>query len=114
RGPASGQVATVRVYVLPQQRPLPHAVGGHRANLLHELRRRSADLASARRGDDAVGACAVAPDADLQPPLKRTRPTGRQMAGEPLELEVALGGDRVARQELREPVHLAGSERDVD
>ena len=33
---------------------------------------------------------------------------------EALELEVALRAQRVARQELREPVHLAGPEGDVD
>ena len=36
------------------------------------------------------------------------------MAGEALELEVALGGERVAGQELAELVELAGPERDVD
>ena len=36
------------------------------------------------------------------------------MAGEALELEVALGGERVAREELGELVHLPGAEGDVD
>jgi hypothetical protein len=36
------------------------------------------------------------------------------VAGEPLELEEALGGERVAREELGELVHLARAERDVD
>ncbi len=36
------------------------------------------------------------------------------MAGKTLELEVALGGDRVAREELRELVHLSWTEGDVD
>ena len=36
------------------------------------------------------------------------------MAGEALELEVALGGQRVAGQELRQLVDLAGAERNVD
>ena len=42
------------------------------------------------------------------------RPLGRQVAGEALELEVALGGERVGGQELGELVHLAGAEGDVD
>src|SRR3954447_16640291 len=36
------------------------------------------------------------------------------MPGEALELEEALRGDRVAREELSELVDLAGPERDVD
>jgi hypothetical protein len=36
------------------------------------------------------------------------------MTGEPLELEVALRGERVARQELGEAVDLPGAERHVD
>jgi hypothetical protein len=35
------------------------------------------------------------------------------VAGEPLELEVPLGGEAVAREELGELVHLAGAEGDV-
>ena len=38
----------------------------------------------------------------------------RQVAGEALELEEALRGERVAGQELGELVDLAGPERDVD
>ena len=47
-------------------------------------------------------------------PWNVTRPLGRQMAGEPLELEEALGGQRVGREELRELVDLARAEGDVD
>ena len=36
------------------------------------------------------------------------------MAGEALELEEALRGQRVARQELRKTVHLARAERHID
>ena len=56
----------------------------------------------------------------LQPTLICTQPwnsraaLGGQVAGEALELEVALRGQRVAGQELGEPVHLPGTERDVD
>ena len=39
---------------------------------------------------------------------------GRQLAGEALELEVALRRERVAREELGEAVHLARAEGDVD
>ena len=38
----------------------------------------------------------------------------RQVAGEALELEEALGGERVAGEELGELVDLAGAEGDVD
>ena len=47
-------------------------------------------------------------------PWNGARAARRQVAGEALELEVALRAERVARQELREPVHLPGAERDVD
>ena len=56
----------------------------------------------------------------MQPTLICTQPwnvaraLGRQVAGEALELEVALRGQRVAGQELGELVHLARAERDVD
>ena len=54
------------------------------------------------------------PTRDLHPaPGTRARAC-RQVAGEALELEVALRGERVAREELRELVDLAGAERDVD
>ena len=57
---------------------------------------------------------------ELQPtliwtqPWKLAGPLGRQMAGEALEFEEALGGERVAGEELGELVDLAGTERDVD
>ena len=47
-------------------------------------------------------------------PWNVARALGRQVAGEALELEEALGGERVAGQELGELVDLAGPERDVD
>ena len=65
------QVAPVGVDVLAQQRHLAHAVGGQAADLVDELVERPADLAPARRRDDAVRAAAVAPDADLHPRLER-------------------------------------------
>ena len=108
------QVAAVGVDVLAQQRELADAVGDQPAPLLDQLRERTRDLAPARRRDDAVGAVAVAPDRDLHPGLHLAGALGRQVAGEALELEVALRGERVRRQELGELVHLAGAERDVD
>ena len=42
------------------------------------------------------------------------RALGGQVAGEALELEEALGGERVAGEELGELVDLAGAEGDVD
>ncbi len=56
----------------------------------------------------------------MQPTLICTQPwnsraaLGGQVAGEALELEEALGGERVAGQELGELVHLARAECDVD
>src|SRR6185437_16914804 len=66
------------------------------------------------RGDDAVGAAAIAALGDLQPTLELALATGRQVAGEVLELEVPLGGQRVEVEELGQLVDLAGAEGDVD
>src|SRR5205807_1850828 len=85
-----------------------------RPHLLEQLVRGAAHLASARRGDDAVGARAVAADADLQPALERTLTPGGQVSREALELEISLRGERVARQELRKAMHLSRPERHVD
>ena len=111
---ARRQVAPVGVDVLPQQRHLAHAIGRHRLGLLHELCKRAADLAPTRGGHDAVGARAVAAHADLQPSLERSRPQCRQVAGEALELEVPLRRERIADQELGQPMDLAGTKCDVD
>jgi hypothetical protein len=50
----------------------------------------------------------------LKPALEGTLTVRRQMPGESLELEVALGAERVAHQKLRQLVHLAGAECDID
>src|SRR6185437_6523022 len=66
------------------------------------------------RGDDAVGAAAIAALGDLQPTLELALAAGRQVAGEVLELEVPLRGQRVGVEELGQLVDLAGAEGDVD
>src|ERR1700686_265182 len=107
------QIASVGVDVLPEQRDLAHAIGGHCLDLRHQLRRRAADLSPARGGNDAVRAGAVAADGYLQPGLEGSGAARRQVSREALELEVTLRGERVARQELGELVHLTGAEGDV-
>ena len=57
---------------------------------------------------------AVAALRDLQPGLELALALRRQVAGEVLELEVALRGERVGGQELGEAVDLARAEGDVD
>ena len=79
-----------------------------------ELVGRTADLAAARRRDDAVRAGHVAADRDLHPGLKLAAALAGQMAGEALEREEALRRQRVRREELGELVDLARTERDVD
>ncbi len=110
----AAQVAPVAVDVLAEQGHLADTVGGEALDLGEQLRRRAALLPAPRRGDDAIGADAVAALRDLQPRLERPLAAGRQVAGELLELEVALGGQRVAGQELGELVDLARAEGDVD
>src|SRR3954468_4407342 len=83
-------------------------------DLSDQLVRRPAHLAPARRRHDAVGAHAVAADADLHPGLEVALALHREMAGESLELEEALGRDAVAREELGELRHLPRAEGDVD
>ncbi len=108
------QVATVAVDVLAEQGHLADAVGGQRPGLSDELGRIAADLAPPGRGNDAVGAVAVAALGDLQPALELALAAGRQVAGEVLELEVALGAERVRVEELGQLVDLARPEGDVD
>ena len=83
----------VGVDVLAEQRDLAHAVGGQAAHLGDELLQRPRHLAAARRGHDAVRADHVAAGGDLHPALEVAAALGRQVAGEALELEEALGGD---------------------
>ena len=109
-----GQVAAVTVDVLPQQRHLAHPVGGEALGLGEELEGIAADLAPAGAGNDAVRADAVAALGDLQPALELALAPGRQVAGEVLELEVALGSERVGVEELRQLVDLPRTEGDVD
>ena len=84
-----------------------------RSDLGDDLRGRARHLAPARGGHDAVGAAAVAAHRDLHPRLELALALHREVAGEALELEEALRGDAVARQELGELVHLPGSEGHV-
>ena len=108
-----GQVAPVGVHVLAEERDLAHAVVGLALDLLDQLACRPRHLAPARGGNDAVGADAVAAHRDLHPALEGALAVGGQVAGEALELEVALGGEAVAGEELGELVHLAGPEGHV-
>ena len=108
------EVAAVGVDVLAQQRHLAHPVVGEPADLLHQFAGRPAHLAPARGGHDAVGADRVAADADLHPALEVAGALGRQVAGETLELEEALGGERVRGEELGQLMDLTGAEGDVD
>ena len=104
----------VRVDVLAEQRDLADAVLRQALDLRDELVERPGHLAPARARDDAERALHVAAGGDLDPALEVARPLGRQVAGEALELEEALGGDAVGGEELGELVHLAGAEGDVD
>ena len=108
------QPEPVGVDVLAQQRDLADAFGGQHADLLHQLLERPRDLAAAGRRDDAERALHVAAGADLHPGVDVAGALAGQVAGEALELEEALRRDAVGGQELRELVHLAGAERDVD
>src|SRR4051812_16237874 len=108
------QSGAVAVDVLAEQRHFLHAIAGELLDLGHQLIERAADLATAGRRDDAEGALHVAAGGDLDPGLELPLALGREVAGEALELEEALGGEAVAREELRELVDLAGAEGDVD
>ncbi len=108
------QVAAVAVDVLAQQGHLADAVGGEALDLADQLRRVAALLAPPGGGNDAVGADAVAALRDLHPALEVALSLRRQVTGEVLELEVALGAERVRGEELGQAADLAGPEGDVD
>ena len=108
------QVAPVGVDVLAQQGDLADAVRGERLDLGDQLDRVTALLAPAGRGHDAVRAAAVAALRDLQPGLELALALHRQVAGEVLEVEVPLGGDRVGGEELGQAADLPRAEGDVD
>src|SRR5437879_3683070 len=96
RGPSRPQVAPVRVDVLTEQRDLHDSVGGQRPDLVEQFAWRTAHLPSASRRDDAVRACAIAPDADLHPSLEIARTLGGKMTRESLELKEPLRRQRLA------------------
>src|SRR5918911_599895 len=85
-----------------------------RVDVGDELLERPRHLAAAGRGNDAERAAHVAAGGDLDPRLEVARPLGRQVAGEALELEEALCGQGLGGEELRQLVHLAGPEGDVE
>ena len=97
----------VGVDVLAEQRDLADALGGEPRDLVDQLLERPRDLAAARRRHDAERALHVAAGGDLHPAVDVARALARQVAGEALELEEALGGQRVGGQELGQLVHLA-------
>src|SRR5690606_32932625 len=100
------EVAAVAVYVLAEERHLPDALRGQPPDLLEDLAGSAARLPPPGRRHDAIGAGAIAALGYLHPGLERAGATRRKVAGEVLELEVALGADRVAGQELRQLVDL--------
>ena len=109
------QVAAVGVDVLAEQRDLADAVGARGRATSATSSSSGRETSRPRvRGHDAVRALHVAADGDLHPRLELARALRRQVAGEALELEEALRGERVAREELGELVDLARAERDVD
>ncbi len=110
---ALGQVAAVGVDVLAEEGDLADPVGRQPLQLLVQLAPGARGLAPARGGHDAVRATAVAADGDLHPGLELALAPGGQVAGEALEVEVALRRERVAGQELGQAVDLAGAEGHV-
>src|SRR5439155_11567425 len=72
----AGEVAAVGIHVLPEQRDLADAIGGQPFHFGHQLVPGSADLTAPGGGHDAVGADAVAADADLDPGVVLTGAPG--------------------------------------
>src|SRR5947207_8764459 len=72
--------------------------------------RGATELTSVGARHDAICEGAVAALGYLHPRLEGALSPHRQVAGEPLELEVTLRLEVVRAQELREPVDLARSE----
>ena len=115
RDPVLGwEVTPEAVDVLAQERHLANALRSHSLGLRDQLRGLAASLAAPSLGHDAVGADAVAALRDLKPSLELALALVGQVAGEVLELEIALSRQRVGGQELGQPVDLSGTEGDVD
>ena len=123
QGPqAQGQVASVGVHVLAEQGDLGDPVGGQGLDLGHHLPERPADLGASYRRHDAEGTAVVAPDLDGDPRLVVGISLGGQRRGE----GVGVVADRLLEdlhdravgtglgQEFGGPVHVVGSEDDVD
>src|SRR6266566_8492840 len=77
-----GKIAAPRVHVLAEQCDLAHALSGEARHLRDDLARTTRHLASANRGDDAVGALRVAAHRDLHPRLEPALTVHRKLAGE--------------------------------
>ena len=110
-GPQAGAVG---VDVLAEQRHLAR----RRRRRAARPRRRAPRAAARPRGRASRARCSTSTSCCSRrrsaPSLDVARALAGQVAGEALELEEALGGQRVAGQELGQLVDLAGAEGDVD
>ena len=120
--PAFGQVAAVRVDVLPEERDLDHTVGGETLDLAHDLVERARDLLPAHRRHDAERTPVVAPDLDGDPRRVRHLAARRQRGRERVVV-VRVGrvedlSDRAGLPSLgdegRGSVHVVRPEHDID
>ncbi len=107
------EITSVRVDVLPQQRDLGDPITDQPLHLRDQRVGIATHLAPAGGGHDAVRANAVAANADLQPALEVPRTLDRKISRERFELEVPLGRQRLAGQELGQLVHLTRPERHI-
>ena len=115
--PAHGEVAAVRVHVLPQQRHLDHAGPDQALHLGEDVADRPGPLRPADERHDAERARVVASRGDRDPGPERVLPCRRQRTREDLRVlpdvhqrTLGLG----AAQELEQVRQRVGPDHDVD
>ena len=109
------QVPPVAVHVLAEQGQLHHAFGG----LALGFGDQQVGIAALFASPGATARCSTSrrscsPGRSGASPGTAARGCDGQVSGELLELEVALGGQRIRVQELGEAMDLPGTESDVD
>ena len=116
-GIGSGEVAPVRVHVLPEEGHLHHAARRCALDLGQDVAQRPGPLRPAHERDDAERAVVVAADAHRDPGvMRRARPRG-QRAREDLGVfaHVHLGAVSFGRaDEIEEPRQRVGADHHVD
>ena len=120
QGPAArawdGEVSTVRIDVLAEERHLDESSAGQRLDLGQDVADRTGQLRAPDEGHDAERAAVVAADAHRNPRVVSGRAAGRKRAGKDLSelADVHLGAlARGLPDQIEQPGKGVGSDDDV-